>query len=643
MKAFLKQVVASFFGSCFSVAVFAPILILSSFSVIGFVMFALFGGLEQGRSISLPSGENILVIDLSRGFSDAPTLSPANVSGVFSSGEKGAYGLLDTLQALEFAAGDDTVSGVLLLGGSVSGGNGFASFSELRGAISEFRNASGKPVFAYLPSPTYKDYLLATAANEVWLHPFSDLPLNGLCSTGVYFKNFLENLGIGVQITRVGTHKSAVEPLISDKMSPEDRAQRERLTNTLWELSLRYIFNSRAERLASDEEKIRLAENFSRIIDTQGYVPAREAVEKKLADDALYEDEMIERLKSIVGTDAVTSSFRQISLDDYLRACEICVVPPLTLGDIVPAAGEPSSFAPGLAVVYAEGEIVDGMGAEYEVGGAWFSRALRELRNDDSVKAVVLRINSPGGSVFASEQIRREAELLAAEKPLVVSMGDVAASGGYWISVPARRVFAEPSTITGSIGVFGVIFNLENLGTQLGINSESVLTAPFAEIDTLRRPKTPQEMALIQKSTDRIYADFLKLVSDARKMPVEAVDAIAQGQVWDGISAKNNNLIDEFGGLRNAIEFAKKEANLDDEAVIFSVPGAVNRYRQLLDLFDDTSVPVASAEAAERALCGNNAALGTIMKNLRRVSRRLRAFNDPNGLYARLPFEVETE
>lgn len=645
MKAFLKQIVASFFGSCFSVAALFFFLFFGVFAMLGLMVSSVSETVEAklngtGKPTP-PESETLLVIDLSRGFSDAPTLSPANTPGIFSGGTKGAYGLLDTLQALETAAGDDNISGVLLLGGSFSGGNGLASTAELHGALTGFRNASGKPVFAYLPSPSYKDYLLSSAADEIWLHPFSELPINGLSSTGLYFKNLLENIGIGVQITRVGSHKSAVEPLISDKMSPEDREQRTRLTNTLWNLSIQRIFTARAEKLETDEEKTRLAEDFTQAVITQGYVPAREAVEKKFIDAALYEDEMIERLKNIAGTDETTHSFRQIALDDYLRVQEISVEPPMIFGNAVPAPKELETLPPSLAVVYAEGEIVDGLGAPNEVGGAWFARALRELRNDDSVKAVVLRINSPGGSAFASEQIRREAELLAAKKTFVVSMGDIAASGGYWISTPAEKVFAEPSTITGSIGVFGVIFNLENLGKQIGVNSEAVLSAPFAEIDTVRRPKTPQEMALIQKSTDRIYADFLKFVADARGMSVAEVDAVAQGQVWDGLSAKNNKLIDEFGGLVNAIDFAKKAANLDDDAPIFSVPGAVNRYQELIDRFNNAPAPVASAEAAELALCGNNPSLRAVVKNLRRTAQRLRAFNDPNHVYARIPFEIE--
>ena len=247
---------------------------------------------------------------------------------------------------------------------------------------------------------------------------------------------------------------------------------------------------------------------------------------------------MLERMTALAGTDEETRTFPQIALEDYLRARGIAAEPPLNAA--VPAPAENS-----VAVVYAEGEIVNGVGSNADVGGQWFSRALRELRGDDAVKAVVLRVNSPGGSVFASEQIRREAELLARTKPLVVSMGDVAASGGYWISVPAEKVFADPLTVTGSIGVFGVLFNLEKLGEKIGVASAAATTGPFAELDTLRRAKTPAEMAVFQKATEDIYGKFLRLVADARGMSVADVDAVAQGQVWTGLHAKTLNLVDE--------------------------------------------------------------------------------------------------
>lgn len=645
MNAFLKQLIASFFGSCFSILALSVLIFAGISGVIGIVMFSVSTMVESqlygGKTVKSPEEQTMLVIDLSRGFSDAPTFSQANSSGILSQ-TSGAYGLLDTLRALEAATFDESVCGVLLLGGNVSGTHGFATAAELRDALVRFRGESRKPVFAYLPTPGYKDYLLATAADEIWIHPLAELPLMGLSSTGLYFKTALENLGIGVQITRVGTHKSAVEPLISDNMSAEDKEQRSRIIGGLWKLTMQQIFASRSNESDSEETRNLLAGNLIDAIETQGYVPAPIALEKKFVDAVYYEDEMLERVKTVAGVDNRTHSFRQIALDDYLRTQGISVEPPLILEAISSAPAPGEMFPPRLAVVYAEGEIVDGYGAVNEVGGAWYSRALRELRNDDSVKAVVLRINSPGGSVFASEQIRREAELLAQKKPLVVSMGDVAASGGYWISTPAKKIFAKPATITGSIGVFGVLFNFENLGKKIGVSSDAVLTAPLAELNSVRRPKTPQEMSVFQKTTERIYADFLNLVAQARGISVEEANALGQGQVWSGVSAKQNKLIDDFGGLAEAIAFAKKEAELGDDIEIISVPGEVHRFQELLDRLSDAPVPVADA-GTELALVGNNPALRSVLKNLQRVARQLRAFNDPNHIYARLPFDFEAK
>ncbi len=645
MKNFLKQVAAGFFGSCFSMCAFTVLIFVGLIFGIALFVAALVHALDnEPAAVPVPAG-SVLVIDLSRGFSDSPTFASANTPSAFS-GEKGCYGLLDTIIALETAAQDDNVCAVLLLGGDTAAQNGFATISELRSAVFRFRE-SGKPVFAYLPSPTFREYLLATAADEIWLHPFSELPFNGLSSGGIYLKNALENLGIGVQITRVGTHKSAVEPLISDHMSAEDREQRERLISEEWALArTELLFGRQFSANAAEEKNLeRRAKAFDALVVSRGLVPAQLAVENEFADAAIYEDEMIDRLRTLTGTPEQALTFTQIALEDYLRAREITLPPPLetlTFAANIDACNAPfENPEPCIAVVYAEGEITDGPDEPGIVSGKAYAQMLRELRNDDSVRALVLRVNSPGGSVFASERIRREVELFAKKKPLIVSMGDVAASGGYWISTPAHKIFANPQTVTGSIGVFGVIFNLENLGKKIGVASDAVATAPFAELNTVRRPKTPEELAIFQRETERIYAQFLKLVSDARKIPVAQADAIAQGQVWLGARAKPLKLVDEFGGLVEAIAAAREAAGLPADAPVISVPGEVNRYQPLIDLFDDSSRPVASAGTAFAK--NSNPVISALASNLSRIAARLKAFNDPKGIYARLPFDIDDE
>lgn len=665
MKSFFKQVVSSCFGSCFSMIFLSVVAFFGATALFGIFIAALFNSeKDAGESADASEKEkSILVIDLSRGFSDMPTFSQANTPDVFSSA-KGRYGLLDTLFALEAAQTDDSIAGILLLGSSSHGDLGFATISELAMGLANFHSNSDKPIYAFLTSPSQKEYLLAGASDEIWLHPLAELPLNGISSSGLYFKNALETLGIGVQITRVGTHKSAVEPLISDSMSPEDRAQRERLVSTLWATSLLTIAVNHAPENVSPEE---FSQTLMKVSTEQGLLTAQSALENKLVAGIAYEDEIIDALKDLTGEDPKTHSFRQISLEKYLRTAGISAEPPLELSDTSPLAtvfanalknanaGTQKNIdadTPKLAIVFAEGEIVDGAGTATEVGGATLSRDLRDLRNDDSVKAVVLRVNSPGGSVFASEQIRREAELLAKKKTLVVSMGDCAASGGYWISTPAKKIFASPTTITGSIGVFGVLFNFENTAKKIGIGTDAVNSAPLAEIDTVRRAKTTQEMDIFQERTNQIYEGFLTIVGTARNKTREEVDAIAQGQVWLGYDAKNFNLIDEFGGLSEAIAFAREDAGLADDAPILSVPGEVNRLDELLYLFDEApEEPFARAagtamEKQLAALCADgktNVISQKILKNLRRAMAQLRAFNDPLGIYARMPFDPQFE
>jgi len=650
MKSFFKQVISSCFGSCFSMIFFSLALFFGVAGFFGFLVAGFFDEINKINGSDVPAGEkSILVIDLSRGFSDMPTFSATNQAGVFFD-EKGRYGMLDTLAAIENAAQDERVAGILLLGSTTHGECGFATLGELMGGLLEFRKTSEKPVFAFLPDPTQKEYLLATAADEIWIHPFAELPLTGLASSGLYFKNALETLGIGVQITRVGTHKSAVEPLISDAMSPEDRAQRERMVGTLWAASLNAIAEARSPGDVSPDE---FRQKLEKISAEQGILPAKLALENNLIDAVLYEDAVIDAMKTLVGEDENTHAFHQVSLEKYLRTSGISTEPPFSIAQKNALAGtKTTDNEPKLALVFAEGEIVDGAGTATEIGGATLSRELRELREDNSVKAVVLRVNSPGGSVFASEQIRREAELLAAKKTLVVSMGDCAASGGYWISTPAKKIFAGTTTITGSIGVFGVLFNFENTAKKIGVSTDAVVSSSLAELGTARRAKTPQELKIFQDRTEQIYATFLELVATARGETPEKIDKIAQGQVWLGYDAKTHNLIDEIGGLSQAIAFAKADAGLGEDAPILTIPGEVNRFDEWLYLFEESpDEPFArvAGTIAEKQLAsfssagGNSVVSQKILKNLQRAAAQLRAFNDPQGIYARMPFDPDFE
>ncbi|MGN0835618.1 MAG: signal peptide peptidase SppA [Candidatus Spyradosoma sp.] len=627
MKSFLKTFLASWFGSCFGVLAVAalPLLIFAALaaSLASGAGSWKFGG-GDGKKPLLPN--TFLVVDVSRGFTDHPTFSARNRGGSLLPREGGAYGLLDSLTALARAAEDERIRGVLLTGSDCAAGA--ATLFELQRALVAFRR-SGKPVYAYLPSPTTSDYFLAAAADEIWTHPLAEIPLNGLASGGIYFRSALEKLGVGVQIVKVGTFKSAVEPLISDSMSAADREQRARLVENRWNAllaSLSLLRKVPAEKLAAGADAVGLYD-----------VPA--ARELGLSDAAKYADEVIAALREKGAPDDELNSFRQIDLCDYMRRCGVSVVPEVNMSANDDAGDH-------VAVIYAEGEIVDGYGTPDEVGGERLAALIREIRANDSVRAAVLRVNSPGGSVFASEQIRRELELLAREVPLVVSMGDVAASGGYWISAPAKKIFAGPTTVTGSIGVFGVIPNFEDLGKKIGVSTESVVTSKLAELGTARRPHTPQELAVFQSSVDKTYERFVSLVAESRGLPRERVKEIAEGRVWDGVTAHELKLADEIGGLADAIAAAKELAG-DAELEVRQYPGNVNPLQDLADLLssaeDDGGAPFASALAAFAARGRDASPAGTLSREFAAAWKHLRALNDPNCLYARLPWDFRED
>jgi protease IV len=352
------------------------------------------------------------------------------------------------------------------------------------------------------------------------------------------------------------------------------------------------------------------------ITDNQGYLTAEDAKAKKLVDRLAYADEMLDQLKKITGEDGDSKAFRQISLRSYASAVD---------DQINPTNGEQ------VAVVYAEGEIVNGQGAPGSIGGDRLARQLRQLRLDPKVKAVVLRVNSPGGSSTASEVIQREVILTKQAKPLVVSMGSTAASGGYWISTYADRIFAEPNTITGSIGVFGLQPNFQKLANDNGITWDVVKTGKFADSRTLTRPKSPEEIAVIQKIVGQIYDQFLAKVAKSRNLDPAKVAEIAQGRVWSGAEAKKLGLVDELGGLDAATADAAQRAKLGKNWHVEEYPEAKSFEGQLFkSLLGARLEAVNKTEAAEDPF---SIELQKIQADL----LSLRSLNDPHGIYMRLP------
>ncbi len=615
MRDFLKYTLASLVGSILFFILFVTLAGLGALGLIG-VLIAAFGDGEETR---LAKKDSVLVYDLSTLISDAEY--ELSTTDVLLGGIESQLTLREAIKGIEAAAQDDNIVALYLAGDDLGVGVGAAALKELREAINQFR-AEGKPIIAYDVSWTEAEYYLASVADTIAMNPFGSVEMNGLFSEVRYQAETFNKLGIGIQVTRVGRYKSAVEPLIRNDMSPEEREQTQRLLSDLWG----HIIYSSAEFRSLEAPQLQA------IANGNGFLLGEEAQTQGLVDKIAYLDEVIAELRQLTGEgeeseDAEWSDdeagFRQINLSEYARGTD----DPL----------EVKQSDNQIALVYAEGPIVDGEGEGLSqvIAGDKLARQLRQLRLDDEVKALVLRVNSPGGSAIASEVILREVQLCQqAGKPVVVSMGNVAASGGYWIAASADQIFAEPTTITGSIGVFGFFPNLEELGEKIGVNWEVVKTGDTADIFTVTRPKTAKELAILQTSVDDIYDEFLERVSQGRDLPVARVAELAQGRVWSGASAKDLGLVDELGGLDAAIEAAAAQADLGDDWHIRKYPESEGWQRFFEQFFGSDTVDAAIAPSDPLTQ-----QLGKFQTEI----RMLRTLNDPRHIYARMPFDIELE
>ncbi len=616
MRDFLKYTLASLVGSILFFILFITLAGLGAIGLIG-VLIASFSDGEETR---LVRKDSVLVYDLSTLISDAEY--ELSTTEVLLGGIESQLTLRDAINGIEAAAKDDNIVALYLAGSDLGVGVGTAALKELREAIKQFR-AEGKPIIAYDVSWTEAEYYLASVADTIAMNPFGEVEMNGLYSEVRYQAETFNKLGIGVQVTRVGKYKSAVEPLIRNDMSPEEREQTQRLLSDVWG----HIIYSAAE--FRDIEVPRL----QAIANGSGFLFGEDAQAQGLVDKVAYLDEVIQDLRQLTGegeisgdadwTDEDEASFRQISLSEYAD------------GTNDPLQVRHSDNQ--VALVYAEGPIVDGNGEGLSqvIAGDKLARHLRQLRSDDEVKAIVLRVNSPGGSAIASEVILREVQLCQeAGKPVIVSMGNVAASGGYWIAASADQIFAEPTTITGSIGVFGFFPNLEELGEKIGVNWEVVKTGDTADIFTVTRPKSPKELAILQTSVDSIYDEFLERVAQGRDLPLERVAELAQGRVWSGSSAKELGLVDELGGLDAAIEAAAAAADLGDDWNIRKYPESEGWQRFFEQFFESNTV-----DATVHSSDPLTEQLGKFQAEI----RMLRTLNDPRHIYARMPFDIDID
>ncbi len=450
---------------------------------------------------------------------------------------KNDAGLDDILKNIKKAAADDNVKGIYLeLGINM---NSFATLEEIRNELIAFKK-SKKFVIAYGELADQKSYYLCSVADKVYLNPAGELVLNGLSSNVMYLKNMFEKIGVNPELIRHGKFKSAGEPLIADKMSDANREQISSYLGSLYHTMVNGIATARKKQISEVEN----------MINQLLIQHPEDAVKLGMADGLKYDDEIETEFKKLIGND---ENLKFITLEKYSNTPNINV----------------STSEDKIAIIYCDGEIVSGESGDDNMGSETIAKAIKKVRLDDKYKAIVLRINSPGGSAMASDVIWREVVLAKKAKPVIVSMGSVAASGGYYIAAPADVIVAEPNTITGSIGVFGLMINAkELLNNKLGINVETVKFGEYADLGSIDRPLTTAERAIIQRGVDRIYDDFITKVAEGRKLNKEQVDSIAQGRVWAAIDAKKIGLVDEFGGLDKAIAIAKTKAKITDYRII---------------------------------------------------------------------------
>ena len=472
------------------------------------------------------------------------------------------------------AASEDAKIDRLVLALDELGPTGPATLHELAAAIDRFR-AKGKQVVAWGAGYDQRQYYLASHADEVWMHPSGQLMVEGYGGYRLYLKDALDKLGVSVHVMRVGTFKSAVEPFIGNEASPAAREADAYLYNALWADWLADV--EKARKLAPGSVMRLIDELPQRLAAAKGDV-AKLALDEKLVDALKTRDEMRKILIERGAKDEENKTFRQISFDDYLGLQH-----PKTTGDAV-------------GVVVAEGEIVDGVAPVGTIGGLSTAALIKKARDDDHIKAVVLRVNSPGGSSFGSELVRRELELTrAAGKPVVVSMGDVAASGGYWITMASDEVIADRSTITGSIGVFGMFPTAEKTMDKLGLHTDGVTTTWLAGADDPRRPLDPRLQQVVQLDVEHVYAEFTGKAAAARKTTPERIDAVGQGRVWTGSQAKDRGLVDRIGSYRDALDAAAQRGKLDKPYRVEYVEREPSAFTRAVELFNARVAAIAGA------------------------------------------------
>jgi protease-4 len=528
---------------------------LGVFSII--IIFSIVAASGDSKEVQLDK-PYVLRLELNGEIQDRVEEMPFDLSEITGQ-DVNILGLNDILANIKKAKTDENIKGIYIEIGMISAG--FATREEIRNALLDFKE-SGKFITTYSEIYTQGSYYLASVADYICMYPEGGMELRGLNSTIPFFTNALKKMGIEPQVIRHGKFKSAVEPFMLTEMSDENREQIETYMGSIWEHFLKNV--------ASDRELTK--DRLNEITENLEIQTSEDAVRLGLVDSLFYRDQFQNHLANLMEQENY-DDINFVSLKKYNK---------------VKNENARDKFKKEkVAVIYAQGEIQSGEGSETVIGSERISKAIRKARKDEKVKAIVLRVNSPGGSALASDVIWREMKLANEEKPVVVSMGDVAASGGYYIACASDKIYASPNTITGSIGVFGIMPNIEELMTdKIGITFDNVKTNKFADLGSVNRPLTQEEYDIIQKGVVDVYNTFTSKVAEGRDMSQENVDDIGQGRVWSGTNAMDINLIDEYGGLDAAVAGAAELAELEDYR-IYELPEQKDPFQELLEQLEE--------------------------------------------------------
>ncbi len=527
MKQFFKYVFATIIGVLLCLIVF-------TFIIIGFISSA---GSDKKTEVEANS---VLRLSFDYAIKERTSANPLSGIPFLNLSVKKSIGLNDILASIKRAKTDGNIKGIYLDESYMLSGQ--ATTEEIRDALTDFKK-SGKFVIAYSEIYTQGAYYLASVADKIYINPKGIFEFRGFHSQYTFYKGALEKLGVEVQVIKVGTFKSAVEPFILNKMSDANRSQVNSYLGSLYDHFLSGIAKSR--NLNKD--------SLFNIANTLKIKYPEDALKYKLVDGLKYKDEILDELKKRTGT-AQDDNLNVVELTDYNQPNE---------------EKDKGSSNSRIAIIYASGDIGGGEGDDNSIGSEGISKAIRKARLDKKVKAVVLRINSPGGSSLASDVLWREVAMTKKVKPIIVSMGDVAASGGYYMACAADSIFAQPNTITGSIGIFAILPNMQNFFNQkLGVTFDGVKTGQFADLGDVSRPLNPAERLILQNDINRGYLDFTNAVASGRKKSQKYIDSIGQGRVWTGAQAVKIGLVDRLGNINDAINAAASKAKITDYKLV---------------------------------------------------------------------------